>query len=563
MTTEEGGAKVTGFGKVITILLILGLIGVGAWVILKPKPQPVPAPAGGSLPDTGTADPGGPAGDAEIDAKAEVPQLDAPAAYVPKDSTLEIELSEYAGYAGLIAANGGLAPNENSVFFKKHGFKVKLSISEQESWSSLNSGKLAASATTVDVVAVYGKQFHVVVPVQIGFSRGADGVVVRKEIRRINDLKGKLLSTSQFTEAEFFIRYLAQEAGLQIHAIPSRTSKLDPGKLNLCFCPDAFHAGDLFLEELKTGRMRYAGTVTWAPKTTEVAAGSGGKAHLLTTNRNLLIIADILVVNKGFAQQNPKMVAGLVEGVLEGNRQVRDNAEPHLEAIAKAFKWDRAKAKSELSKVHLSNLPENVAFFSGAIDAAGSFGSIYQSAVYAYGPEFIKDPVDGDRFLDLKALKELEASGAFKDQKISISPIRSGGSGIVEGNALLSKDIRFLFEANEDKLDLKSQDNLRNLEAIKKLLQVSPGSTVLLRGHVDDAKKPDFLKQGGEALVRQMALKAMDLSKRRAAEIRKHLIEMHKVDTARIEIVGRGWEEPAGRESEANRRVEVQWFTLE
>jgi NitT/TauT family transport system substrate-binding protein len=31
----------------------------------------------------------------------------------------------------------------------------------------------------------------------------------------------------------------------------------------------------------------------------------------------------------------------------------------------------------------------------------------------------------------------------------------------------------------------------------------------------------------------------------------------------RIEQVGRGWEEPAGADSGLNRRVEVQWFTLE
>ena len=75
--------------------------------------------------------------------------------------------------------------------------------------------------------------------------------------------------------------------------------------------------------------------------------------------------------------------------------------------------------------MHLSNLPENLAFFSGAIDAAGSFGGIYQSAVLAYGPSLIKDPPDAERFLDLKALKAIEASGLFKDQKIAIAPIRS------------------------------------------------------------------------------------------------------------------------------------------
>ena len=53
-----------------------------------------------------------------------------------------------AGYAGLIAANGGLEPTENSLFFKNHGFKVKLTISEDETWSELNEGKIAASVTT-------------------------------------------------------------------------------------------------------------------------------------------------------------------------------------------------------------------------------------------------------------------------------------------------------------------------------------------------------------------------------------------------------------------------------
>jgi NitT/TauT family transport system substrate-binding protein len=46
--------------------------------------------------------------------------------------------------------------------------------------------------------------------------------------------------------------------------------------------------------------------------------------------------------------------------------------------------------------------------------------------------------------------------------------------------------------------------------------------------------------------------------------VRGALLERHKgLDTARVETVGRGWEEPAGSDSDLNRRVEVQWFTLE
>ena len=204
-----------------------------------------------------------------------------------------------------------------------------------------------------------------------------------------------------------------------------------------------------------------------------------------------------------------------------------------------------------------------VAFFSGAIDAAGSFNGIYQSAVLAYGADVIKDPPDASRFAELSALQAIEKLGLFKEQTVAIAPIRSAGGASVETDPLLSKDIRFLFEPNSAALDQANQENLRNLEAIKRLLQVSPGSTLLLRGHVDNARVDDFRKMGGDALVKSQALKAIELSKNRAGEIRKLLIERHNIDAKRIEIVGRGWEEPAGPNSDLNRRVEVQWFTLE
>jgi NitT/TauT family transport system substrate-binding protein len=231
--------------------------------------------------------------------------------------------------------------------------------------------------------------------------------------------------------------------------------------------------------------------------------------------------------------------------------------------VARAFKWSREDTKQELANVHLSNLPENRAFFSGAIDAAGSFGGIYQSAVLAYGSDLIKDPPDASRFLDTTHLDTLDRSGMFKEQVVAIAPIRSGGTASVETDPLLTKDIRFLFEPNSANLDVANQENLTNLEAIKRMLQVSPGSTMLLRGHVDNARIEDFRRQGGEAYVRTQALRAMELSKNRAAEIQRLLIERHKVEAKRLDIVGRGWEEPSGSNAALNRRVEVQWFTIE
>jgi NitT/TauT family transport system substrate-binding protein len=552
MTQQPAPSKLTPLGRLLSIVLVAGLITAGVWMLRKDRGPSSDAPAEG---------PSGGAAPAVAELQVEVPKLAAPAPFVLKDNIVPIEISEYAGYAGLIAANGGLEPTENSVFFKNGGFKVKLTISEDESWSDLNQGKIAASVTTVDVLAAYGRQFHAVVPAQIGYSRGADGLVVRSEIKKINDLKGKIVATSQFTEADFFIRYLAQEAGIAVNPLGSLDATPNPDRINLVYTEEGEQAGELFLSDLAAGKL--AGCMTWEPTVSEVVQKSGGKARVLITNRNLLVVGDILVVHRGFAEQNPKIVEGLVRGVLEGNRMVRDTRDAQLDTVARAFKWSRDQARDELAKVHLSNLPESLAFFSGAIDAAGSFGGIFQSAVLAYGPALIKDPPDAERFLDLKALKAIEASGLFKDQKVAISPIRSGSTASVETNPLLSKDIRFTFEPNSSDLDLESQANLASLDAIKQLLQVSPGSTILLRGHVDNALVEEFRRKGGDAFVRTQALKAMELSRRRAAEIKRLMVERLKVDAQRIEVVGRGWEEPVGSNSDENRRVEVQWFTIE
>ena len=554
-------------GKFVITLLILGLAGFGAykwWDKLAPASF-----ASTSTPGAATSAGSSAAAETTLDdaefvaALTACPVLPPAAPYVAKDNTIDLELSEYAGYAGIIVANGGLEPSENSYFFRKHGFKVRIKLSEEESWPALNTGRIAASATTVDVLTAHCRNFQVIAPVQIGFSRGADGLVVKKEIRRINDLKGRILVTAQFTEADFFLRYLTQEAGIGVNLLSFPTDRPAPDKVNLLFAADAFAAGDLFLKDLKAGGKLLAGCVTWAPKTTEVVDASEGAAVLLTTNKNLLIIADILVVNKAFAQANPKIVAGLVDGTLEGNRLVRDQPAAHLDVIAKAFKWSRDDARDELAKVHLSNLPENLAFYSGSIDSAGSFSGIFSSALLAYG-SLIDQPTDAERYMNVANLEALKAAGAFAGQTISIAPIRSSSAGALEGDPLLTKDIRFLFEPNSSLLQLTNAENLANLDSIRRLLQVSPGSTILLRGHVDNALVDKFRQQGGDTFVRQMSLKAMELSTQRADEVKRRLLEKYpSLQANRLEVIGRGWEEPAGKNSDLNRRVEVQWFTVE
>jgi NitT/TauT family transport system substrate-binding protein len=379
----------------------------------------------------------------------------------------------------------------------------------------------------------------------------------------VNQLAGKVLGASQFNESEFFIRYLAQEAGLPVVVLRDLDSRPSSTELGLVFYEDAFVACDAYEHELGRGQPRLNGCVGWTPRTDEVVEKSAGKAKVLVSNRNLLVVADVLAVNRGFAKEHPQMVRGLVHGILEGNRRLRDQQAANIGVVAKAFKWSEDDARDELAHVHLANLPENLAFFAGTIDSAGSFGGIFQSSVLAYG-ELLKNPTDAGRFADTSALDALAKKGLFADQRIAIAPIKTATQASLEGDPLLSKDIRFFFEPNSAVLDKDAKQNLDYLDTIKRFLQVSPGSTVVLLGHVDNARVNEFRDQGGEQLVNSMALKAMELSRQRAMAVSQALRDRYKdIDAARIEVVGRGWQSPAGPDSERNRRVEVQWFTLE
>jgi NitT/TauT family transport system substrate-binding protein len=502
-----------------------------------------------------------PATAAEDPPPGAVPRLEPPGTFEPKDGVLEIELSEYAGYAGLVLANGGLEPRPDSLLAAKCGMPVRIRLSEEESWSALSAGRMAASATTVDVLAVYGDQMDVVLPAQVGWSRGADAVVVRAGIRSLGELRGGVVAAARFTESDFFLRTLAAEAGIPVAVLPSPDAPPRSDAVNLLYLPDNEAAADRFLEDLGAGKGRLAGCVTWEPKVGEVLEGGGKRVRVLARNLNLLLVADVLLVNGGFARARPEVVAGLVEGLLEGNRRVREEREKHLPVVAAAFGWEPEEARANLGRVHLSNLPENIAFFSGAVDAGGSFGMLYQSAVLAYGPALLPRPAPEDRFPSLDALRALEKSGAFRGQRADIAPVRTAPLSL-EGEPLLRKDVRFLFERGGNAVDPAfGGQNQAAVAEILRLLRIGRGSLVRVRGFVDNAEW-EAAKKAGTTPFRSFQEFAASLSLGRAERVRT-LLAAKGVERERILAVGTSWVQNVGSAVPQNRRVEAEWFPVE
>jgi NitT/TauT family transport system substrate-binding protein len=561
------------------IAVVFALVALAGYRIYKRSAGPVEPPAGPqqagrtTTTDTGAPDVKAPAAqpiDPEIAKKfvayeGELPNLGPAGEYKVAADTIDVEISDWPGYAALVVANGGLEPNENSFFFRNHKFKLRLVISEAEAegWRRINSGNTAVTVTTVDVLSLYGPQLKVEVPIQLDYSRGGDGILTLKEITSINQLKGKAVTVAQFTEADFFIRFLAQEAGLGVKPLSGLDDALDPARINLVFTETAEDAAEVFAHFVEKGDARLSGAVTWSPYTVEVPQQFPDKVRLLTSNRNLLVVADILIVNAGFAKQNPKMVTGLVEGILRGVEDIRKDPEGTLPVIAKAFDKTPDEMRALMKDVHLSNHAENVLFFSPEGGQIGTFQEIYYSSVYAYGKDIIKSPVAPEKLINRTHLEELAKVPEFQGQEVRLRPIQSSEKKeTLENNPLFTKQIRFRFEPNSTELDLSDSSNQEALKDLTTLLRLFPGSYLLLRGHLDNSKVEEF-KQKGDAFYRRQAVRAVEQSKQRADSVKAQLIKAG-FDEKRFDAEGRGWDEPLpGATSEENRRVEVQVFTLE
>ena len=241
-----------------------------------------------------------------------------------------------------------------------------------------------------------------------------------------------------------------------------------------------------------------------------------------------------------------------MQGLLEGNRHgARQPRRASRRRRPRRSSGRATSARDELAKVHLSNLPENLAFFSGAIDAAGSFGGIYQSAVLAYGSDLIKDPPDAERFAEpRRAARRSTSAGTFKEQKVAIAPIRIGGSGVarrqsaaVEGHPVPVRaelgDAR-PEQPGEPEQPRRDQEDAAGQPGFDASCCAATSTTPWSTNSASRAAR---------AYVRSQALKAMELSQ---AARRQHQadadLESSPSTPQRIEVVGRGWEEPVGAE---------------
>src|SRR3974390_675151 len=246
---------------------------------------------------------------------------------------VEFPINVWPGWAPIIVANAGMEPSEQSVFYKKYGFYVHLSIVDDpvKARDLFASGQSHVLWGTLDMIALFAPELvkdSRTVPVvcqQIDFSAGGDGVVARGEIRSINDFratggKRKKVVLAQNSPSHYLIMSLLVDAGI------------DPGDIDFKWAADAPSAAKIFVQDPS-----FDAFVGWSPDIYNVTDKLKGTRLVVTTGTANHLIADVWAVPNDFYRDHPELVSGLVRGIFDGMDMVRKDPARAAQALATAF----------------------------------------------------------------------------------------------------------------------------------------------------------------------------------------------------------------------------------
>lgn len=482
-----------------------------------------------------------------------------------KEKVVVFPINVWAGWLPIIAANHGFAPNEESVFFKKYGFKVDLKliddpVAARDSYASGNSHILWG---TLDMMVLFApdlmKDSRTAPRIfqQVDWSSGGDGIVVRTKIKSVADLKGKTIVYAQNSPSQYFISNLLINAGIGL------------SEVNHKYTSTAFEAAAAFVADPKIDAC-----VSWAPDIYNIPEKVAGTKILTTTAEANKLIADVWAVRADFARDKPEIVKGLVAGIFEG-MDLLENAT----FKAQAFQWmaDGYGMKVEDVKgmeadAHSTNFAENRDFFLNANNPT-NFERTWKNISYIYQQAgLIKDSVSFNQVMDFTIVSELEKSGQFKHHKDTyVSKFVPTTYQKVNAEApIITQTVRINFYPNSSNIYEPAHDitgtpipntlydpNIEaTLEKVARLVGAYDRAVVAIVGHTDSSMKGKI----PERIVK-------DLSMNRAEAVKRALVDKFKFDPKKFVVEGSGWDKPADptnpMNQALNRRVEISVFPPE
>jgi NitT/TauT family transport system substrate-binding protein len=476
-------------------------------------------------------------------------------------------INVWPGWAPVIVANNGMEPSDASVFFKKYGFYVKLSLVDDpvKARDLFASGHSHILWGTLDMMALFAPELvrdSRTVPVicqQIDWSAGGDGIVSRGDLRSINDFrpvagKRRKVVLAQNSPSHYLIMSLLIDAGI------------DPATVDFKWAGDAPAAAKIFVQDKS-----FDAFVGWSPDIYTVSEQVKDTRIVVSTAAANRLIADVWAVRNDFFRDQPDVVANLVRGIFEGMDMVRKDVPAAAKLMSAAYGLPVEDCTAMIGKdggitegdAHLTNYRENSNFFLDPGNPA-NFEVVWSRASTIYKSlGAIANPVSAAKVKAAQVLAKM--SEEYKNVTDLSQPTFKPGSifkhAEAESGELLTKSVIVTFPPNQLVLSTEYDPNIPTvIEEIGKLAGAFGNAYIVVEGNTDASRKGVVPAD----LVRQ-------LSYDRADAVRKAILAKYKFDPNKFKVIGNGWDNPLPaftdpsnpEHNKKNRRVEVKVYPLE
>lgn len=499
-----------------------------------------------------------------------LPAVQGTAAYqAMEDNTVKFALNVWAGWAPIIYANQGFTAGKTWTTPDGKEFKVELVLIDDPvaMRDAYASGNVHIGWATLDMVPLFMEGFvkangdprdSRIMPrifQQIDWSNGGDGIVVRKEIRTVADLRGKRIALAENSPSEYFLLNMLVAGGVQ------------PSEVKYAFLGDAFQAAAAFNREDDI-----AAVVSWAPDIYNLERIPKNKMLVTTATANKLI-ADVWFARADFAQDHPDICEGLVRGIFDAMVELKDQQAQKdvAELMATGYGLPASEALAMLPDAHSTNWAENYQFFLNKNNPA-NFERVWNNAYYLYKKrrKITHQQVPFDQVMDYSIIQKLGNEEKYSSQvdEYTVNFVPKSTSEVRGAEEILTNTVKIhfypnsydLFKRVKDRNTGKEVDYDPNvkfvLEEIAKLAGQFGTARIIIEGHTDASMKGKI----GMAVVKELSLN-------RANAVKEALVRQYELDPNQFNVEGMGWERPVDPRDPMNhaenRRVEIKVYPAE
>ena len=237
-------------------------------------------------------------------------------AFAEETKDVSMAFCTWTGYAPMFIA-------KELGYFEDAGLNMDIQIIEDESTYAalITTNKINFIATAQDPnIKMFANGADIRYVLAMDASNGADGLVVTEDIKSMDDLAGKSLALDKSASSYYFFLTALEDAG-----------SIGEDDINVIDMGDTTEAGLAFMG----GSVDAA--IMWEPELSEALDSVEGSYALVTSADYPDTILDSLVVNTGYAEENPDVVEAVTEAWYKAVDFMNENPEEAYEYMASGF----------------------------------------------------------------------------------------------------------------------------------------------------------------------------------------------------------------------------------